>query len=63
MARPKRTPNKQQPVYYTVKEAAALLRITEGTLFRLIKSRKIDSRLLGGRRLIPREAIEMPEER
>jgi excisionase family DNA binding protein len=47
----KRQPD--QPEYYTVEEAAKLLRINRDTLFVYIRTGKIQSRKLGRRRLIP----------
>lgn len=54
---------KEEPEYYTVAEAMAKLRIkSESTIYRLIKSGKLKSRLLGGKRLIPRSAVEYQEQ-
>jgi excisionase family DNA binding protein len=42
----------------TVREAAAVLRISHWTLYRLIQQRQLQTITIGRRRLVPRDAIE-----
>jgi excisionase family DNA binding protein len=43
---------------YTVKAAQQLLMLSRSTIYKLIKSRTLSSVKVGGRRLIPHDALE-----
>ncbi|HEY0118029.1 MAG TPA: helix-turn-helix domain-containing protein [Cellulomonas sp.] len=46
-----------QPYFYTVREAAEMLRISPWTLNRMIQAKQIRSAQIGTRRLIPVDAL------
>lgn len=48
----------QEPLTYTVEEAAQLLRIGRGTCYEAVRSRQLPSIHIGRRILIPRCALE-----
>ncbi len=47
-----------QPLLFTVKQAAALLNISVATMYRLIQTEAIPSLLIRGSRRISREALQ-----
>ncbi|WP_329051247.1 helix-turn-helix domain-containing protein [Amycolatopsis sp. NBC_01488] len=46
------------PVLYTVKEACAVLRVSNWKLYELIRSRQLVTIRIGKRRLVPRDAVD-----
>ncbi|HKS46191.1 MAG TPA: helix-turn-helix domain-containing protein [Amycolatopsis sp.] len=46
------------PVLYTVKEACAVLRVSNWKLYQLIRSQQLASVRIGKRRLVPRDAVD-----
>ncbi|HJP68131.1 MAG TPA: helix-turn-helix domain-containing protein [Sphingomicrobium sp.] len=46
------------PVLYTIKEACAVLRVSNWKLYQLIRSRQLATVRIGKRRLVPRDAVD-----
>ena len=52
------TPNRPEPLVYTVEEARHVLRLSRTSVCKLIYSGKLPHRKVGTRVLIPRAAVE-----